>query len=245
MCKWGRKEKMFVEGRDWDWINSYPTTISGYSQRLSPCRSYQEIRECLAMDQIPFFFSFFFFFFLSLKPASRQSITICRRYTNRTIRNICRLKILMKTCWYYYLKHQICIMKRTYTPSRVCYVLRMFVRAQIVSLNFAAGFDRLFKPPESERLIVNSWQRETDRDWYICLTANPPNTRVKFSCFEVSSKMKMSERLRLNFERKVKIYIRKRISLLLFFPIFFFHFRAYLRMIVKMISRFEEKKLLV
>lgn len=146
----------------------------------------------------------FFFFSLSLKPASRQSITICRRYTNRTIRNICRLKILMKTCWYYYLQHQICIMKRTYTPSRVCYVLRMFVRAQIVSLNFAAGFDRLFKPPESERLIENSWQRETDRDWWICLTANPPNTRVKFSCFEVSSKMKMSERLRLNFERKVK-----------------------------------------
>lgn len=198
MCKWGRKEKMFVEGRDWDWINSYPTTVSGFSQRLSQCRSYQEIRECLAMDQIPFFFS------LSLKPASRQSITICRRYTNRTIRNICRLKILMKTCWYYYLQHQICIMKRTYTPSKVWYVLRMFVRAQIVSLNFAAGFDRLFKPPESERLIVNSWQRETDRDWWICLTANPPNTRVKFSCFEVSSKMKMSERLRLNFERKVK-----------------------------------------
>ena len=56
---------MFVEGRDWDWINSYPTTVSGYSQRLSPCRSYQEIRECLAMDQIPFFFSFFFFFFIS------------------------------------------------------------------------------------------------------------------------------------------------------------------------------------
>ena len=168
------------------------------SKIVSQCRSYQEIRECLAMDQIPFFFS------LSLKPASRQSITICRRYTNRTIRNICRLKILMKTCWYYYLQHQICIMKRTYTPSKVCYVLRMFVRAQIVSLNFAAGFDRLFKPPESERLIVNSWQRETDRDWCKCLTANPPNTRVKFSCFEVSSKMKMSERLRLNFERKVK-----------------------------------------
>ena len=43
---------MFVEGRDWDWINSYPTTVSGFSQRLSQCRSYQEIRECLAMDQI-------------------------------------------------------------------------------------------------------------------------------------------------------------------------------------------------
>lgn len=49
---------MFVEGRDWDWINSYPTTVSGFSQRLSQCRSYQEIRECLAMDQIPFFFFF-------------------------------------------------------------------------------------------------------------------------------------------------------------------------------------------
>lgn len=47
-------------------------------------------------------------------------------------------------------------MKRTYTPSRVWCVLRMFVRAQIVSLNFAAGFDWLFKPPESERLIENS-----------------------------------------------------------------------------------------
>ena len=119
-------------------------------------------------------------------------------------------------------------MKRTYTPSRVWYVLRMFVRAQIVSLNLAAGFDRLFKPPESERLMENSCQRETDRDWWICLTANPPNTRVKFSCFEVSSKMKMSERLRLNFERKVKISIRKRISLLLFFPIFFFSFSGLL-----------------
>lgn len=43
---------MFVEGRDWDWINSYLTTVSGFSQRLSQCRSYQEIRECLAMDQI-------------------------------------------------------------------------------------------------------------------------------------------------------------------------------------------------